>query len=303
MFSTQQRHAPTPQAILFSSDTSHATPAPLAQRDLLYIFLAFFVSKLLFEKIKDVAMTTNKLIWRNTMSFVLLICLVGTLSNSEENFKRETRVMFYYNKGEIDKALNVGIKTDGASRELTFMRAYILADNGMLGERLFEYPQHYATEGLLPPMQRTSPLLPDSVYSLLGATPATGEKPLDFLSRIAHTDSATVAAKDYYLSSLLLEKRIREFKDEVFTFYDKDAVDSFPKHYREALLLYADVAGSLETIPYKVNDAAMHDRFNAFRAEEAMHADAFVRSNYVRRHYGDTYWWYFRYSNVVPIYK
>ena len=276
---------------------------------IVYVTLSFFASKLLFAKIKNVAMTTNKVLWSNFILFTLLICLVGTLSNGEEHFKRETRVMSYYNKGEIDKALNVGIKSDDASRELTVMRSYILAANGVLGEHLFEYPQYYAVNGLLPDAKRTSPLLPDSVYSLLGATPKKDEKPIEFLKRIAHEKAAPDVVKDYYLTALLLEKRLREFYDEISALYgvlDRKVrklkyVDGLPKHYREALQLYADVA--VDPITYRVEDCGLDDRYEAFCAEEAQHSDAFVRGNYVRRYFGDTYWWYFRYSNSVPMFQ
>ena len=261
---------------------------------LVYSFVAFILRRILFEKIKDVTMTTNRVLWRNLLLMVLLICLVGTLSNSEENFKRETKVMSYYNDGNVAKALRVGKESLTASRELTAMRAYILAGEGKLGECIFEYPQLYASEGLLPPAQRTSPLLPDSVYSLLGATPFDGESATVFLSRAASGDSATAAAKEYYLTSLLLDKRLIEFKDEVFAMYDSVAVDSLPKHYREALMLYADVAGTDE---FAIGDAAMHDKLAKLRALETEHSEAFIRCNYVRRSFGDTYWWYFLYSN------
>ena len=264
---------------------------------LVYFALSSLFGKILFEKIKDVSMTMNRVVWRNLLLFVLLICLVGTLSNGEENFKRETRLMSYYNSGEFAKALNVGKNSDDASRELTVMRAYILAANGLLGEHFFEYPQLYATEGLLPSMLRTSPLVPDSVYALLGATPMCDEKPETFLSRMAHSDSATTAARDYYLTSLLLEKRIFKFKEEINDLYGFESVDSFPKHYREALLLYADIADSTETVTFKIDDEAMSARLDALRSEESKHSDVFVRGNYVRRHFGDTYWWYFLYYN------
>ena len=260
----------------------------------LYCFVAFILRRILFEKIKDVTMTTNRVLWRNLLLMVLLISLVGTLSNSEENFKRETKVMSFYNNGDVSKALNVGKVSLTASRELTAMRAYILAAEGKLGECVFEYPQLYSSEGLLPPVQRTSPLLPDSVYSLLGATPFDGESATVFLSRVASGDSATAAAKEYYLTSLLLDKKLIEFKKAVFSMCDSVAVDRLPKHYREALMLYADVSGSDE---FAVCDTAMHDRLVELRVMEAEYSDVFVRSNYVRRKFGDTYWWYFLYSN------
>ena len=265
---------------------------------ILYIVLSCFLRKMLFDKIKYMAMTTNRVVWRNLILLVLLVCIVGTLSNGEENFKRETLVMSYYNDGKVEKALNVGKNSDDATRELTVMRAYILAANGQLGEHLFEYVQHYATDGLLPLPQRTSSLVPDSVYSIIGAKPFADEESTTFLSRVAHADSATSVAREYYLASLLLEKRIVKFKDEVIAFFGVGSIDSLPKHYREALALYLDVScDSAVTVPFKINDQAMLSRLNALRAEEARHSDVFVRGNYVRRDFGDTYWWYFIYSN------
>ncbi|MBO5865352.1 MAG: hypothetical protein J6Q73_04800 [Bacteroidaceae bacterium] len=262
-----------------------------------YAFFAFVLRRILFEKIKDVTMVTNRVLWRNMILLVLMFCLVGFLSNSEENFKRETLVMSHFNKGDTDKALQVGKTSLAASRELTAMRAYILATQGNLGERFFEYQQYYGSDGLLLPSQRTSPMVPDSIYALLGASPESGESVLSYLSRVAHTDTATIAVRDYYLTSLLLEKRLLDFKDEIISFCGIQTVDSLPKHYREALMLYADIADSTELIPFEINDLAMHTRLKHFREEEAKHSDAYVRGNCLRRYFGYTYWWYFLYSN------
>ncbi len=264
---------------------------------LLYAFVAFVLRRILFEKIKDARMVTNRVLWHNMVIIVLSICLIGALSNSEENFKRETLVMSHWNRGDTVKALRVGKTSLDASRELTVMRAYLLANAGKMGEHLFEYPQYYATDGLLPAMERTSVLIPDSVYSMLGAKPLEGEAGTVFLSRIAHADTASAIVRDYYLSSLLLEKRLLEFKDEVIAFCDAASVDSLPKHYREALMLYADIEGEQEALPFELQDVVMREELERLRAEEAKHDDAFVRGNYVRRHFGHTYWWYFLYSN------
>ena len=48
-----------------------------------YGFMAFILRKILFEKIKDVTMVTNRVLWRNMILLVMLMLLVGTLSNSE----------------------------------------------------------------------------------------------------------------------------------------------------------------------------------------------------------------------------
>ena len=261
---------------------------------LVYAFMAFVLSRILFEKIKDVTMVTNRVLWRNMMLIVLLISLVGSLSNGDGHFKRETRLMSYLADGDTLKAMHVGKTSLEASHELTAMRAYLLSRSGKLGEHVFEYPQYYASEGLLPPVQRTSPLAPDSVYAHIGAVPASEETTAAFLARMALADSATTVAKEYYLTSLLLDKRLLEFKDQVLSMYGADAVDSLPKHYREALMLYADIADSPEI---QIADSVMHEKLGKLRELEAMYDDAFIRGNYVRRSFGRTYWWYFLYSN------
>lgn len=264
---------------------------------LLYAFVAFVLRRILFAQIKDVRTVTNRVLWHNMVLMLFSIVLIGALSNNEENFKRETLMMSHYNRGDTIKALRVGKTSLNASRELTVMRAYVLAVAGKQGEHLFEYPQYYATDGLLPAIERTSPLVPDSVYSLLGATPLDEETATAFLSRIARADSASSVVKDYYLSSLLLEKRLLEFKDEVLGFYGAENVDSLPKHYREALLLYADIVGEQELHSFELHDDAMSDELEQLRALESKYDDPFIRGNYVRRSFGRTYWWYFLYSN------
>ena len=43
-------------------------------------------------------------------------------------------------------------------------------------------------------------------------------------------------------------------------------------------------------------DAELEKRYAEFVALEREHKDLLVRSNYVRKSFGDTYWWYYLYS-------
>ena len=258
-----------------------------------YAAFSFVLRRILFAKIKNVAMSANRIIWRNLVLFVILFSLVGFLSNGEENFKREALVASYYKKGDSDNALKVGYLSNVASHSLTVQRAYILAKGGMLGERLFEYPQYYGADGLIPAKEQVSPLVPDSVYALLGASPLQGEEALDVFKRALKNDNVSPAAKDYYLSALLLDRKIVEFTDNVKTLYPNTETANLPKHYQEALLLYSSINGDSVQA-----GSVMQEQFNAFKALEAEHEDIFVRGNYLRRHFGRTYWWYFLYGNI-----
>ncbi len=260
---------------------------------LVYALLSFVLQRILFEKIKNIAMGGGRMAWRNLIIFLLLFCLAGTLSNGEENFKREALAASRYADGDVEGALEVGYLSLDASRQLTAMRSYILGANNLVGERLFEYPQYYGANGLLPSVAMDSPLVPDSVYSLLGTRPAEGEGALAFLKRAASVDSASTAATDYYLSALLLERNLLEFKDELSRLYGNYSPDSLPKHYREALLLCSEFADDFE---FESNDTLLRKQFAEMRELEQRYSDALVRNNYVRRSFGRTYWWYYLYG-------
>lgn len=258
-----------------------------------YAALAFVLQRVLFEKIKNLAMSTNRMIWRNLILFVIMFCLTGTLSNGEENFKREALVASRYKGGDAEGALAVGYKSLDASRELTAMRAYILAKENSLGERLFEYPQLYGAEGLLPFAQQTSPLSPDSVATLLGDTIKDNENTLGYLRRLAYADTLSLAARDYYLSALLLEKEVIEFEAELARMCGSYRADSLPKHYREALLLLKEFSNEHSL---NLEDSVLNSKFRSLREVESKYDDALMRNNYVRKAFGRTYWWYFLYG-------
>lgn len=258
-----------------------------------YAALAFVLQRVLFEKIKNLAMSTNRMIWRNLILFVIMFCLTGTLSNGEENFKREALVASRYKGGDAEGALAVGYKSLDASRELTAMRAYILAKENSLGERLFEYPQLYGADGLLPFPHQTSPLSPDSVATLLGDTIKENENTLGYLRRLAYADTLSLAARDYYLSALLLEKEVIEFEAELARMCGSYRADSLPKHYREALLLLKEFSN--EHSP-NLEDSVLNSKFRSLREVESKYDDALMRNNYVRKAFGRTYWWYFLYG-------
>lgn len=260
----------------------------------LYAAFSFVLRRMLFAKIKNVAMSANRIIWRNLEIFVLFFCTVGFLSNGDDSFKREALIASYYNRGDIDKALQVGYLSNSATQTITTQRAYILAKEGLLGEKLFEYPQMFGTTSLLPGMTQVSPLVPDSVFDLIGVVPQPGEKTIAILERALEIDSTNETAKEYYLSALLLDRQIVEFVDAIEELYPDVNINELPKHYQEAILLYE----SIEQNHIGVDNPDMQKQFYAFKALENEYDDVLVRSNYLRRKFGRTYWWYYLYGNV-----
>lgn len=259
-----------------------------------YVFASWVLKRVLFMRIKDVTRAANRIMWRNLFLLSLIFCFTGFITNDDENFKHEAMVYHYVKKGDYETAQRVALRSYAASQELTAGRAYLLAHEGLLGEKLFVYPQYYGVEGLLPREENASPLSASMVYDFLKVSPQKGETSIEFLSRALAVDSAAVAVKDYYLSALLLDKRLEEFAGSLSRFYDVSDVANLPVHYKEALLLCSKI------FPDKVasfSDAALEEKYSEMLKIEQEHQDILVRSNYVRKFFGTTYWWYYLYAD------
>ncbi len=257
-----------------------------------YMLSSWVLRRVLFMRIKDITRATNRIMWRNFLLFTVIFSITGNITNNDEDFKHECQVYHYMKKGETEKALKVAHRTLSASRELTAQRAYALSCQGELGERLFTYPQYYGLKGLLLEEKQTSPITADTIYNHLKAKPLQGEETVSFLARAATTDTATTAAKEYYLAALLLDKRLKEFADTLPYFYNPADTAALPLHYKEALLLNS----RLNNTPEPFEDKELETRYSQFTQIEKEYSTPHVRNNYARKQFGSTYWWYYIYS-------
>lgn len=261
---------------------------------LFYAFFAFILHRVLFAQIKNPEMEGCRIMWRNLSLMTLLFLLVGMLSSADEDIKNEAMAYKYYKRGNIDKALKVGRNAAKASHELTSSRAYYLALKGELGENLFAYPQYYGSEGLLPSLNQTTPLLPDTVYSQFGIERWATENSIEYLTRAVSADSVPQTVADYYLSALLLDKRLDEFVSSLPRYYNVEDANDLPKNYKEAILLYNDFAADSTFV---VTDEELLKKYTEMRALEAEYDDILVRSNMVHSRYGKSYWYYYNYGH------
>ncbi len=258
-----------------------------------YLFLSFLLGRMLFEKIKNPNMVLNRILWRNLVLLTLVFMLVGCLSGGDKNFMREAVQYKHYRNGDMDAALAVAAHSPLASKELTVQRAFLLSLKGELGERFFEFPQYYGVDGLLPSVERTSPIEPQIIYSQIGAQRTSGESATDYFNRVLGGDSVSRAAQEYYLCSLLLERRIVDFADKIYEFYKVGDSDSLPRHYKEALVLYAHIVPEYH-IAFDAD--AMRNSLEKMVADAADEGRAFIYSARSQAEYGGTYWWYFLYG-------
>ena len=230
----------------------------------------------------------------NSNLFILLfLCLMtACIGNSNIHFHHELKVEEALRKQDYVMAREVGMKSMDPSRNLTALRAYAMSREGTMGEYLFQYPQLYGAAGLLMGISddKALRLNADSLYVYLGARPALGEPAMNFFSRICEEESGNYTTMDYYLSALLLERKLEKFVqafDELYT-----VRDSVPHYYQQALFLYDKMHPSNKP---KVVDEAMEEQWKTYEEEKNSLAGTIGEGNRMRRKFGDTYWWYYQY--------
>ena len=235
---------------------------------------------------KDAMVNSNLLI-------LLVLCLMTVcIGNTNIHFHHELQAEEALRKQDYVEALKVGEKSMDPSRNLTALRAYAMSRSGTMGEHLFRYPQLYGAAGLLMGTSNDKALRlnADSLYTYLGERPALGEPALTFFHRICEEETGNYTTMDYYLSALLLERKLDQFVksfDELYV--DRDSI---PHYYQQALFLYDKMHPSKKPM---VADEAMEEQWKAYEEEKTNLAGTVGEGNRMRRKFGDTYWWYYQY--------
>ena len=236
----------------------------------------------------------NGFVINSNLIILLLLCFMTVgIGNDNIHFHHELQVEEALRKQEYGRALQVGEKTMDPSRNLTALRAYAMSRQGTMGEDLFRYPQLYGAAGLLMGTSNDKALRlnADSLSVYLGAKPALGEPALDFFRRICHEETGNYTTLDYYLSALLLEKKLDEFVKEFDALYT--VRDSVPLYYNQALYLHAKMRDS------SIDEASgevLNELWEKYRAKQKELSGQRGEANWMRREFGDTYWWYYQYK-------
>ena len=226
--------------------------------------------------------------------FLLVLCgMTVAMGNSDRDFHHELQVERCLRAGDYEGALNTGRRSLEASRTLTALRSYAMLRSGQIGERLFQYPQYYASDGLFFASDSLTVLryTNDSISALLGGRISFQQRFTDFLGDICYQEKGSHLAVDYYLSSLLLDKRLDDFFRGLSDFYEPET--GLPRCYREAVLLYQTEHADTT---WAIADSVMLRRFEDYRAERTRLQTTPGGKNLLRKDFGDTYWWYFDYQ-------
>jgi hypothetical protein len=232
--------------------------------------------------------------WMNLFQLTVMMLLVVATANSNAVFHYRAHAETALLTHDTDEALRVGWESHETDVHLTMLRAYALSQQGLMGERLFEYPIVGTGNDLLPlPSSRSRLLLlsADTLFLHLGAKPRgkmTASRYYDLLER---DTLATRAVADYRLCGLLVDRRIDDFAAQLPKYYAIN--DSLPRHYREALVLYAHQR-SHPTLIY--HHAVMDEDWDDFHKLSSAYSDKRERKGKVYDHYATSYWYYYFYE-------
>lgn len=226
----------------------------------------------------------------NLLCMLLCFLFVAIFSNTNDIFHYElkTERKLIYNHHEA--ALLVGQESLESSHLLLSLRAYALSNEKKLGERLFEYPIPSRDSDLFFEENEFPNMICSEKYFIKKGIPKSLK---DLLRKVATGDISTKdsATADYWLCTLLLEKKLDLFAQWLPQFYPiNNSHINLPKHYREALVLY----NSLFIHPRLI----YHSIFTEQNYEDFMelynkYPNLVERNNFTRRLYGNTYWWYY----------
>lgn len=236
------------------------------------------------------------LLMPNLLWLLLQMGVVGVLGSCNDVYHYRLEVARLVGQHQDSAALQVGATSLHTDRSLTAMRAFAMSRSGSLPQRLFDYPQPYGSEGLMPLPSDT--LYPqrwtDSLYVHLGGRPSTGIRSTrQFLNILSGRVTACDPVCDYLLCACLLDKDLDAFVEALPRYYALN--DSLPMCYQEALVLY----GRLHTHPRLMyTTEVVQANLDAFMQLEDSYADPLERCNRTREQYGHTYWWYYRHQQL-----
>lgn len=248
----------------------------------------------------------------NYIILFILILAVGSIPNSSDVYHFELKAERLILNKDYEGALEVGDRSLKASARLTQLRMYALSKQGQLADRLFEYPQYYASKGLLDVTDNQPDYRFNSqrICFYLGALCGVSIKSTDRYYQLMLADSLwNKNTADYYLCALLLDKRLEDFQQQLPKYYNladsvPNAYDALPRVFREAFLVIGQPEAAMQGRIVVENDTlavfsdtALVQQFREYNEMKAKLADPIERINRTHRQFGKTFWWYYDYSD------
>lgn len=227
----------------------------------------------------------------NMLGMTLMMLMVAGVANTNAVFHFRAHVETALLENNLDEALLTGQRSNETDTHLTMLRAFAMSKKGELGERFFEYPVAGRGCDMVPMATSGSRLLRfpvDSLYRHLGAIAGDKMTTYRYYDLLEYYGWASPAVADYRLCGLLLDRNIDEFVRQLPRYYEIN--DSLPKHYKEALVLYAHQRCNPQVV---YHHAVLDEDWSDFCALIKKYSSANERKYHLDDHYATSYWYYY----------
>ena len=229
--------------------------------------------------------------WVNLLMMVVMMLTVACIGNTNAVFHFRAHSEVAIMQGNYNEALRTGFKSNETDVSLTMLRVFALSKQGLLGERLFEYPVSGRSQDLLPLRGSKSRLLfipSDSIYRHLGARPIGIHSPIRYFDLLEKDSLATPAVADYRLCAYLIDKKLSDFVAYLPQYYDMNG--SLPKFYREALTLYVH---STKNPSIDFSHEVMNEDWENFQSLVKAVKNKTEKDARLYEQYSNSYWYYY----------
>ena len=265
----------------------------------LFILFLYLKRRLPGESIEEGDYSRSRYLWPNYAVLFLMMIVCGANASADDIYMYELKAERLLLEDDFEGASRVGEKSLNTSPRLNEMRMYALARQGLLGEKLFDYPQPYAEQSLMimdDTVTRFHRFTCKDIQKSLGAWANTSVMTFDHYVSLLKKNPSTrynPLLADYFLCGKLLQKDLRGFTQTIKHYYNLSSpsnVQDLPKAYREAMLLQAKAIGNDSLNAFV--DTLMLTEYKDYCAILESDESEIVRKNKLRRLYGNTLWWY-----------
>jgi len=239
--------------------------------------------------------TVFRYLWPNYLILLIFMIVTGWMQPASDVYHYELRTEALIMEGKYDDALEVGKTSLATSSRLNTLRSFALAKTGKLGENLFDYPQSGISHSLIEMGDSlqfhrfTSQDICAEMGAAYDSTIHTASRYIELMLRKdSLDDDKRNMLVDYMLCGYLLNKDIKRFQSALPIYYHSVAIENLPKSYREAVVMSAADTSSVVSPTYS--------RYNDYCHIRDSISSPLPRRNYLRRQFGNTYWWYYDYG-------
>lgn len=245
------------------------------------------------QKEETVCPLANTL-WRNGLVVLSALLYVCIAANTDRDIHNRLTMEASIISGNYNDAIVRVKKTSAADPSSGMLRAYALACEGKLGERLFEHAPEGGSGVLLPDGKSARCLLMSDAEILkgIGLPRRAGLPDAAKWQKMRKRGLCKASLRDYELCEYLLDKDIDRFAEAMLAYRLFD-INRQPKHYREAMVLYTHMRSNPIM---KYENAVMEADYQEFMNIIKQTTDPAQRKSTAEASYGTTYWFYFFYG-------